>query len=169
MHRVILLATLLLSALLLAACVGGGRSVAVFRAQEVPIWSAAAFQPTQISGGWRQVAGFAARPGGCGPGALDFAPVAGGLAVRGSLCLDGQLRAVQGLARPAGPGRLAIDGQEDWWILWVDSGYRTLAVGTPSGRFGFVLDRGAIAPDRLSAAREVFDFNGYVAEALRPL
>ena len=36
----------------------------------------------------------------------------------------------------------------------VDSGYRTMAIGTPSGRFGMILDRGAIPPDRLTAARE---------------
>ncbi|HOZ34653.1 MAG TPA: lipocalin family protein, partial [Tabrizicola sp.] len=59
------------------------------------------------------------------------------------------------------------DGQ-DWWILWVDSGYRTLAIGTPSGRFGFILDRSALPPDRLAAASEVFDFNGYTTAALRP-
>jgi apolipoprotein D and lipocalin family protein len=160
---------ILAAVLLLAACVGGDRGATVFRSPEQPIWSAAAFQPAQIAGGWRQVADFAARPGGCAAGGLDFAPVAGGLAVRGSLCLDGQERRVDGIARPAGPGRLAIDGQEDWWILWVDSGYRTLAVGTPSGRFGFVLDRAALPPDRLAAAREVFDFNGYNPAALRPL
>lgn len=53
--------------------------------------------------------------------------------------------------------------------LGVDHGYRTLAIGTPSGRFGFVLDRGPIPADRLDAAREIFDFNGYATAALRPL
>ena len=79
----------------------------------------------------------------------------------GSLCLDGKTLRLDTLARPAGPGRLSVAGQDDWWILWVDEGYRTLAVGTPSGRFGFVLDRATGAADRLQAAREVFDFNGY--------
>jgi apolipoprotein D and lipocalin family protein len=87
--------------------------------------------------------------------------------MKGTLCLNGKAEAIDALARPVGPGRLAVAGEDDWWVLWVDSGYRTLAVGTPSGRFGFVLDRGAIAPDRLTAAREVFDFNGYVSGALR--
>ena len=154
-------------ALVLSACVGGGQKVSVFRKAEVPIWSAAAFVPDRIAGSWRQVAGFAERPGGCQAGGLEILPTAGGLALRGQLCLDGRLQAVNALARPAGPGRLAVAGQEDWWVLWVDSGYRTLAIGTPSGRFGFVLDRGAIPPDRLTAAREVFDFNGYVPGALR--
>jgi apolipoprotein D and lipocalin family protein len=89
--------------------------------------------------------------------------------VNGAICLDGRRHRVSGLVGNAGPGRLAVKGMEDWWIVWVDSGYRTLAIGTPSGRFGFVLDRGAIPEDRLNAAREVLDFNGYAAEALRPI
>ncbi len=154
-------------ALLLAAC-ATAPSDAVFRTDGAPIWSAAAFAPAQIAGRWQQVAAYqAATPGTCNTGAVEFRPVSGGLMVEGALCLNGSTRKVSGLAQPAGPGRLALPGQEDWWILWVDSGYRTLAIGTPSGSFGFVLDRGAAAPDRLAAAREVFDFNGYSAGAFR--
>ena len=54
-------------------------------------------------------------------------------------------------------------------MIWVDVGYRTLAIATPSGRFGIILDRGALPADRLAAAREIFDFNGYRTEALTPL
>lgn len=158
---------MILAALVALAACSAAPTVAVFRPADAPIWSAAAFAPGQILGDWRQVAGYAARAGGCRDGALEFQPAAGGLMVRGTLCLDGQRRVVDGLARLVGPGRLAVAGQEDWWILWVDEGYRTLAIGTPSGRFGFVLDRGAIAPDRLTAAGEVFDFNGYVPGGLR--
>ncbi len=159
---------ILASALLLAACGTGGQGAGAFRDAKTPIWSAAAFAPGQLTGSWRQVAGFATTPGGCRAGAVEIGPAADGLAVKGTLCLDGKARAVDALARPAGPGRLSVAGQEDWWVLWVDSGYRTLAVGTPSGRFGFVLDRGAIPPDRLAAAAEIFDFNGYATGALRP-
>jgi apolipoprotein D and lipocalin family protein len=153
--------------LFLGGCAGDGQRASVFRAPETPIWSAAGFAPGQIAGTWRQVAGFAESPGGCRGGGLEITPAGAGLAMKGTLCLDGKAEAIDALARPVGPGRLAVAGEDDWWVLWVDSGYRTLAVGTPSGRFGFVLDRGAIAPDRLTAAREVFDFNGYVSGALR--
>jgi apolipoprotein D and lipocalin family protein len=164
MHRVIAAALLLL----LAACSGGGRETAAYRTPEAPIWSAAAFAPSQVTGRWQQVAAFAAEPGGCRGGAVTVDPAPGGFAVTGTLCLDGEARKIDALARPVGPGRLSVEGQEDWWVLWVDEGYRTLAVGTPSGRFGFVLDRGAIPQDRLAAAGEIFAFNGYRAGRLQP-
>jgi apolipoprotein D and lipocalin family protein len=140
-----------------------------FRDSGAPIWSAAAFDVAQIAGAWQQTATFAAAPGDCEAGTLQMTPVAGGLVLQGTLCLDGRVQKIDAVARAIGPGRLTVPGQEDWWVLWVDSGYRTLAIGTPSGRFGFILDRGTLPPDRLTAAREVFDFNGYSAEALRPL
>jgi apolipoprotein D and lipocalin family protein len=158
---------ILAAALVLAACAAKPPATGAFRAAEAPIWSAAAFQPMQIAGSWRQVAGFQAAGSACTGGDVAFQPVAGGLQVRGSLCLNGAVQPVSGMAEPVGPGRLRIRGQEDWWILWVDTGYRTLAIGTPSGRFGFILDRGAIPGDRLEAAREVLDFNGYATGALR--
>jgi apolipoprotein D and lipocalin family protein len=163
MHRLIL-ATLLL----LAACDDGQRGTSSFRAPEAPIWSAAAFMPASVTGQWQQVAAFAAEPGGCRAGAVSVEPAPGGYVVKGTLCLDGTARKVDALARPVGPGRLSVEGQEDWWVLWVDSGYRTLAVGTPSGKFGFVLDRGTIPQDRLAAAAEVFAFNGYTSGRLQP-
>lgn len=159
---------ILAAALGLAACAPGPTPVAGFRQPDAPIWSAAAFAPGQITGDWQQVAGFSAKPGGCADGALSFAPAGDALAVTGTLCLNGAAQKVDATARPAGPGRLTLEDGQDWWILWVDSGYRTLAIGTPSGRFGFILDRSALPPDRLAAASEVFDFNGYTTAALRP-
>lgn len=152
------------AALAVAAC--APKPVATgFRAAEVPIWSAAAFAPTQAAGSWRQVAVFQGEGAECRPGGVEITPEAGGLRLKGALCLDGTLRDVSGRATPSGPGRLIVGGEE-WWVLWVDTGYRTMAIGTPSGRFGFILDRGAIPGDRLNAAREVFDFNGYRTAAL---
>jgi len=158
-----------LAALLLSASAGAvSQGAAVFRDSKAPIWSAAAFQPGQIAGAWVQVAGFqAGGAAACHAGAVEFRPAAQGLEITGNLCLNGAKHRVSGLARPAEPGRLSVEGQEDWWVLWVDSGYRTLAIGTPSGKFGFLLDRGTLPHDRLTAAREVFDFNGYASAALQ--
>lgn len=50
----------------------------------------------------------------------------------------------------------------DLWVLWVDDGFRTAVVGTPDGRFGWIMDRpGQASRDRTVAAREILDFNGY--------
>jgi apolipoprotein D and lipocalin family protein len=153
--------------MLLAACVAKPASAPAFRAEGAPIWSAAAFQPGQVVGTWIQVADFRTS-GSCGAGAVEITPEAAGLRLAGTLCLAGKAEKVSGLAPLVGPGRLRVKG-EDWWVIWVDVGYRTLAIGTPSGRFGILLDRGEIPADRLEAAREVFDFNGYRTEALTAL
>ncbi|QYK41158.1 MAG: lipocalin [Paracoccaceae bacterium] len=151
----------------LAACAAPAPSVAPFRAPAAPIYSVAAFDPARLPGAWRQVAAFAA------PGAAECAGVlrigADGR-VAGQLCLNGRVVPVGGALRPAGPGRLTVAGMAPWWVVWSDEGYRTLAVGTPSGEFGFVLDRsGSPAEDRLRAAEEIFDFNGYDRRLMRRL
>lgn len=155
----------LVAALLLAACAPKPVLAPAFREIGAPIWSAAAFQPGQVVGTWRQVADFQAAGGSCSGGTVEITPESQGLRLEGTLCLAGRAEKVSGSAPLVGPGRLRVKG-EDWWVLWVDSGYRTMAIGTPSGRFGFLLDRGAIPGDRLAAAREIFDFNGYSTTAL---
>lgn len=66
--------------------------------------------------------------------------------------------------RETGTGRLMLlDGsQREIWVLWVDADFRTAALGTPDGTFGMIVDRRTRGgQDRLAAAREVLDFNGY--------
>jgi apolipoprotein D and lipocalin family protein len=150
--------------MLLAACAAKPAATPEFRTSSDPIWSAAGFQMGEVAGTWQQVADFRAA-GSCEAGAVEMTPEDRALRLRGTLCLAGKAETVSGLAPLIGPGRLRVRGEE-WWVIWVDEGYRTLAIGTPSGRFGIILDRGAIPVDRLNAAREIFDFNGYRTEAL---
>lgn len=154
----------------LAACVRSapGPEMA-FRDPGAPIWSAAAFDAGRIEGRWRQAAAFTAGEGqACAPGGAEFTRKGGRLHIAARLCLNGRELRASGPLAVTGPGRLAVPGMADWWVIWVDSGYRTLAIATPSGAFGFVLDRGQIGPDRLAAAAEIFDFNGYPTARLRP-
>lgn len=162
MHRLAVLALVCLTG---CAQSDGGGAVA-FRAVGAPIYSAAVFDASRLAGKWAQVAGFASGPQGCAGGVAEFVAGPSGLEVNARLCLNGRETRVAGKLVAAGPGRFAVAGMADWWVLWVDSGYRTLAIGTPSGGFGFVLDRAGITPDRLRAAAEVFDFNGYAVGAL---
>jgi len=76
------------------------------------------------------------------------------------------------LADQKGQGRYALsrpDGAtRDLWVLWVDEGFRTAVVGNPAGDFGWILDRQPTGgADRIIAAREILDFNGYDVSQLR--
>ena len=70
-------------------------------------------------------------------------------------------------AKPLGPNRWRLTDPKggaarDLWVIWVDEGYRTAAIGAPDGGYGWVLDRSVKGgADRITAAREVLDFNGY--------
>jgi apolipoprotein D and lipocalin family protein len=60
------------------------------------------------------------------------------------------------------PGRLAVEGSPEFWVLWVDDDFRTAVVGTPDGSLGWIMDRpGQASPDRTRAAREVLEWSGY--------
>lgn len=160
MHRLIWVAVLAL-----VAC--GPRlppaQPVVYRDAGAQIYSSAVVETARLAGRWVQVAGFARADMPCGPGVVD---IAGGR-ISGSLCLDGPTPA-QGAMEAGKPGRFAVAGMEPWWLLWVDADYRTMVVGTPSGRFGFVLNReGGLPGDRATAVRDILGFNGYDLGALR--
>jgi len=138
-----------------------------YRNPAAKMYSSAVFDPARLEGSWRQVADFAPRPG-CKTQGLRFASGGGGVRVEGGLCLAGLATDVTGPLVAVGPGRFAVTGvPEPVWVLWADTDVRTLVIGTPSGRFGAILNRGADLPgDRMTAAREVLDWNGYDLDRL---
>lgn len=156
----------LLAVCFLAACVGKSADLPQgnYRPQGGQVYSSAVFDASRLPGRWRQVGTFG--PATCQPGGVDIKK-GGKTSFR--LCLGG--RDIKGLGKvqPVGPGRLAIAGQE-WWVLWADGDYRTLVIGHPSGDFGFVLNRGGnISADRMTAAREILEWNGYDLSQFQPL
>ncbi|MGQ0565534.1 MAG: lipocalin family protein [Gemmobacter sp.] len=161
------LTTLLL--VLLAACARDPGPTGAFRSPGTPIYSNAAFDFARLPGTWAQAATFGAP---CAPGRVAIAP---DQTLRARLCLNGAVATATGRIVPTGPGRFRIAGAEgplaqEWWVVWVDVDYRTLAIGTPQGGFGFILNRdGPLPDDRLAAAAEIFDFNGYDRRRLTPL
>lgn len=166
MHRLIFAFFLLLSACAPRAVVDGG----IYRTPTSPIYSNAAFDVARMEGNWDQVATFSMTS--CGPGKAEFAGKGTALQARYKLCVSGLDLLGSGVVAPTGPGRFKVVGDDaigqDWWVLWVDESYRTMAIGAPSGTFGFILNRGEKIPaDRLKAAREVLDFNGYNTKKLR--
>ena len=142
--------------LALTGC-GGGQH----RDKGAPITSMALFDPVKFAGNWHEVGGF-------GSADCDISigqPTASGFPVA-ETC-RGAPRA--GVGRMIGPGRfvLQMPGDGPAWVLWVDEGYRTAVLGTPSGAFGRILNRTPEIPgDRLTAARDVLRFNGYDTGAL---
>ncbi|MGH1329781.1 MAG: lipocalin family protein [Paracoccaceae bacterium] len=138
-----------------------------YRAAGAQISSAAGFDPLRFAGRWYEVAGF--HSGNCAVGAITFTVQnSGELLITEGPCSSAKPR--QRLAKISGPGRLSpIDGAAPLWLLWIDSGYRSAVIGTPDGSFGYILNRTRKIPqDRLNAAREVLDFNGYDLGALKP-
>ncbi|KIN63959.1 Lipocalin-like protein [Sulfitobacter noctilucicola] len=61
------------------------------------------------------------------------------------------------------PGILReMGGDSTLVVMWVDEGFRTAAVGDADGRWAAVLGRSRkTAPDRVKAATEILDFNGW--------
>lgn len=157
MYRIIVLF------MLLTACVEAPKTVVLgrYRAQDKPIYSNAVMENARLAGKWAQVATFGAT-GDCKAGGADISQAAGGLQVVYRLCQSGNDMQGAGALVPVGPGRFQAPGQPStWWVLWADADYRTLVIGTPDGRLGFILNRGPFPSDRIKAAREILDWNGY--------
>lgn len=167
MHRMMWLMPLLLLGCAAPPATG-------FRSSGREIYSTAVVDSARLEGRWAQVADFA--PKGAAPCSASGLRVEAGLAVQADLCLGGTRTAYRGTAAITGPGRLRLAEADpagigsEWWLLWVDADYRTLVVGTPDGRFGFILNRDPVLPpDRMTAAREILAWNGYDLSRLRPV
>ncbi|MFT4151745.1 MAG: lipocalin family protein [Paracoccaceae bacterium] len=171
MYRLRFLVRFLVLALVLAACAAKAPPVQGYRKAGTQIYSIAAFDPARLPGQWAEVTSFAPEDARCRPGGITISTAASGLVAQGGLCRAGGEAGISGAVRPVGPGRLAVAGEaEPWWVVWVDTDYRTLVIGTPSGRFGHILNRGGALPaDRMKAAREILDWNGYDLGRLRVL
>jgi apolipoprotein D and lipocalin family protein len=158
---------LMVLALLLCACAKPAPQVVAFRDAATPIYSNAVMDMGGIAGEWVQAASFATT-GDCRGGQVTISQGVEGLVADGSLCLSGVATDVSGPLGVLTTGRLRPVAGPDWWVVWADTALRSLAIGTPDGRMGFILDRtGGLPADRLEAARQVFDFNGYAVGYLQ--
>lgn len=164
---------LILVTLFLYACTPTADPIALgrYRPADAPMYSNAVLDGSRLVGRWVQVADFAVKDTDCAPGGVEISQSGAGLHVAYRLCLSAAQVAGAGAMQPDGPGRFVVPGQPGpWWVLWADADYRTLVIGTPSGRLGFILNRdGALPGDRLTAAREILDWNGYDLRQLRLL
>ncbi|MFC6637587.1 hypothetical protein [Sulfitobacter sediminilitoris] len=67
------------------------------------------------------------------------------------------------------PGVLRqMGGDETLVVMWIDEGFRTAAIGDADGRWAAILNRNRkAARDRITAATEILDFNGWDVAKLR--
>ncbi len=149
----------------------------VYRDTDVPIASVALFQPENYLGTWYEVARFPVPfEAGCAGVTAEYgAQEDGSISVKNT-CRnpDGTIKStIEGSAEIVGPGRLEVSfpsvpfGASDYWVLWVDEDYQTAVVGAPNGRSGWILNRSPeISDDRMVAAQEILDFNGYDLDRL---
>jgi apolipoprotein D and lipocalin family protein len=80
------------------------------------------------------------------------------------------------LIEPTGPGRWSpVDApiffpREELWVMWMDFDSRTAAIGTPSGEFGWIMDKNPTGGgDRIAAARDIMDWFGYDVSQLQEM
>ncbi len=156
----------ILAAGLLIACTAAPQPQSArqaYRAAGAPIYSTSGLPIARMLGTWRQMAGFgASHPCSASP-ALQITPDAGSARVQYDLCLgQTRLRGQGTLASAGAQGRYRVQGlPAPLWVLWMDEGNRSMAIGTPDGSFGMVLSKDAIPADRARAAREILAWNGY--------
>lgn len=155
--------------LALAAC--AAPPPAGFRAPGKRIYSVAVFSPERFAGPWHEVAGFYdPAKASCALGLTRAALHNGGLSLTLSDCA-GPAATVPATRLAAARFAPALKGPRGapWWVLWVDQDYRTAVIGTPSGQWGAILNRTPKIPaDRMEAARQILDFNGYDISRLHP-
>ncbi|MDA5094109.1 lipocalin family protein [Aliiroseovarius sp. KMU-50] len=148
----------------LTACVGGSAGVEFHRNLNVRISSTTRYEAARFAGQWFFRGEFV-HPGEAPQrGSLDFRPNAGKIAQIALYAANGRVTDIYDVDQPQ-PGRFTLGKkpyQTEYWVLWVDEGYRTAAIGTPSGSFGWIIDRARKGgEDRIQAAKDVFEFNGY--------
>ncbi|MCG3268994.1 lipocalin family protein [Yoonia sp. I 8.24] len=159
-------------AVVLLFALAGCAAPTVYRDATAPISSTALFEPARYAGRWHEVARFPVSfQKDCAGATADYGVQPDGSLSVLNICrnADGTERTrITGSTEVVGPGRFIVrfDGvpfvAADYWVLWVDEGYRTAVVGSPNGTSGWILNRDPEIPaDRLRAARDILEFNGY--------
>ena len=157
--------------LVLAGC-AGAPLFTVYRDTAVPIAAQTGFEADRYLGLWYEIARFPVFfEAGCEGVTAEYSARDDGLIGVFNTCRgpDGAVTStIAGTAEVVGDGQLKVRFGSvpfvaaDYWVLWVDEGYRTAVVGAPNGRSGWVLAREpAISEARLAAAQAVLAANGY--------
>ena len=145
-----------------------------YRDQTAPIGITSRFDPKKFEGVWYVRAGFDPSLGRMAFRMID-APKGPVMRLGAFVCdpagICGDFSEDLPVKR-MGKGRYSVrmpNGlSREFWVLWVDEGFRTAVLGNKTGEFGWILDRSTKGgADRMKAAREILDFNGYDVSQLR--
>jgi apolipoprotein D and lipocalin family protein len=163
--------------LVLAACANGPAFLPDgYRDQNIAITSSTRFDAKRFAGDWHVIESFEQTPREVAISRISFDPTSTGYRYA-TLAPPSHFDAIVDL--PPWPeleigafGRLTYmsrdAGADPIWVIWVDENHRTAALGTPSGRFGMIINRTTkLRADRLKAARDILAFNGYDLSNLR--
>lgn len=148
-------------AVTLASCGGPGGDKSGLRNADARISSQVNVTAARLAGDWYIRAGWPGTPDLSGP--LRLAKGGETLTLTGTAS-DGPVRAT---LTSMGQGRFRADntqafGDNPLWVLWMDADDRTAAIGTPDGRFGWIMDRAPTGgADRITAAKEIMEWMGY--------
>lgn len=157
----------------LAACAPGPQFVPDgYRDQGVPITSSTRFEAARFAGDWRVIESFEQTPREVTISRLSFTLTRDGVAYRAAAPVSPLAADAERHEAPVYTlgqfGRMSRAGADPIWVVWVDEDHRTAVLGTPSGRFGMIINRtGSLRSDRLKAAREILAFNGYDLSKIR--
>lgn len=123
-----------------------------FRDQSAPIGGTTRFDPARFAGDWYVVAAFGDTT--ARTQRFEFDPA--------SATTTGPSGRQYRSDRPGVLTPLNTGIGERLVIMWVDEGFRTAAVGHPSGSYGVILDRKPRASaDRLAAAKDILGWYGW--------
>ncbi|MCK0142466.1 lipocalin family protein [Aliiroseovarius sp. F20344] len=154
----------------LTACLGGGDDGVEFhRNTKRPISSTTRFDAARFAGKW-VIRGEFVHPGEK-PLYGNVVVEAGAAGVSGIIVSNSTGSRERYDASMNTAGRIIVGTPPfgtEYWVLWVDADYRTAAIGTPSGSFGWIIDRQRTGgEDRIKAAADMLAFNGYDKSRLR--
>ncbi|SMX33099.1 lipocalin family protein [Actibacterium lipolyticum] len=156
---------MVICAAVLAGCgASGPEGASVIRDAASPISSMAAMEGARFAGDWVIVAAF--ENGEMGKAGDRVTIGAQGDAYSMQIARAGNVPLTR-----TGAGRFVQSKpKREFWVLWVDADYRTAVIGSPFNQLGWIMDRTASgASDRVAAAREILDWNGYDLRQLTPL
>lgn len=161
----------------LGGCISRPSETAPLRDQSAPISSQIDATAKRLAGNWVVRRSWIGAPylsteQGSGTAGFRVSEAEGGLQLSGyrfgvDAAKRAEFLAFSTQIKPAGPGRFAeiggsVFGRAELWVLWMDADNRTVAIGTPNGRFGWIMDRRAKGgQDRLKAASEIMEWMGY--------